>query len=355
MMYRVLILTVAVIWLILVIAGIGMMVRTDGKRSLTAPEPETEEPVEAPWQQAEPADETETELPEQTEPTTRQETATVRTEPVPSPMEPVETTQIPEPTQQAKADQQSVPTPEPAAETAPLTDIAPAEAAAQTEPPEEPAAGLNPMDTGLDILRQCWLYTPSHPTENMPLIVYLHGGSGKGDDLNLITAVDGFPRYLQSGSFGDLRAYVLIPQLPAGQKGWAEVSDQLYELIQSVVDDYGIDRGNISLTGHSMGGTGTWSIGGDYPALFARIAPLSGSVRTPESVAVKLRNTPVWAFVGSEDTIVPPESSEQTIGWLMELSDQAKITVLDGADHFSVPSLAYLDGSINLIGWLLGG
>ena len=23
-----------------------------------------------------------------------------------------------------------------------------------------------------------WLYTPSDPTEDMPLIVYLHGGSG---------------------------------------------------------------------------------------------------------------------------------------------------------------------------------
>ena len=44
-----------------------------------------------------------------------------------------------------------------------------------------------------------WLYTPSDPTENMPLIVYLHGGSGKGDDLELITAVDGFPKYLRGG------------------------------------------------------------------------------------------------------------------------------------------------------------
>lgn len=52
----------------------------------------------------------------------------------------------------------------------------------------------------------------------MPLIVYLHGGSGKGDNLSLITSEDGFPKYLQSGELGDVRAYVLIPQLPSTQK-----------------------------------------------------------------------------------------------------------------------------------------
>ena len=33
----------------------------------------------------------------------------------------------------------------------------------------------------------------------------------------------------------------------------------------------------------------------------------------------------------------------------------AEITVFDGADHFSVPSLTFLDTNIDLIGWLIGG
>ena len=39
-----------------------------------------------------------------------------------------------------------------------------------------------------------YLYIPPEPRTGMPLIVYLHGGSGKGNDLNLITAADGFPK-----------------------------------------------------------------------------------------------------------------------------------------------------------------
>ena len=200
-----------------------------------------------------------------------------------------------------------------------------------------------------------WLYTPSDPTENMPLIVYLHGGSGKGDDLNLITAVDGFPQYLQSGQLGDVRAYVVIPQLPSTQKGWVNAAESISELIDHTVSTYKINRNNISLTGHSMGGTGTWNLACTYPSLFARIAPLSGSIRNTPDIIDNLKNIPVRAFVGSADTIVPPDSSKEVIAALKAAGGSAEITVFDGADHFSVPSLTFLDTNIDLIGWLIGG
>ena len=186
----------------------------------------------------------------------------------------------------------------------------------------------------------------------MPLIVYLHGGSGKGDDLELITAVDGFPKYLRDGQLGDVRAYVIIPQLPSSQKGWANGAAAVYELIQVTVSKFGIDEENISLTGHSMGGTGTWNLALSYPTLFARIAPLSGSVRVQPEYIEKLKNIPVWAFVGSADTIVPPDSSMEFVAALKEAGGNAGITIFGDADHFTVPSLTYLDKDIDLISWL---
>lgn len=205
----------------------------------------------------------------------------------------------------------------------------------------------------LDTFRY-WLYTPSNPTQQMPLIVYLHGGSGKGDDLNLIISEDGFPKYLQTGELGDIKAYVLIPQLPSTQKGWAGVSNSLYDLIHATVSKFDIDANNISLTGHSMGGTGTWSLAATYPTLFSRIAPLSGSVKGTAETIKKLNNIPVWAFVGSIDTIVPPVSSEEMVAELNEAGGTAEITVFNGADHFAVPSLVYLSKDIDLIHWLIG-
>lgn len=197
-----------------------------------------------------------------------------------------------------------------------------------------------------------WLYTPSDPTEDMPLIVYLHGGSGKGDDLELITAADGFPQYLRDGKLGDVRAYVVIPQLPSSQKGWANAAAAVRSLIQATVSEFDIDKENISLTGHSMGGTGTWDLALAYPTLFSKIAPLSGSIRNIPEYVDKLKNIPVWAFVGSEDTIVPPASSIEFVAALKKADGKAAVTVFDGADHFAVPSLTYPDGNTGIIDWL---
>ena len=232
----------------------------------------------------------------------------------------------------------------------------PEESTEDTKPEDKPAAAssfraCSIKTNSLGELKY-WLYTPSDPTENMPLIVYLHGGSGKGDDLELITAVDGFPKYLRDGQLGDVRAYVIIPQLPSSQKGWANGASAVYELIQVTVSKFGIDEENISLTGHSMGGTGTWNLALSYPTLFARIAPLSGSVRVQPEYIEKLKNISVWAFVGSADTIVPPDSSMEFVAALKEAGGNAGITIFGDADHFTVPSLTYLDKDIDLISWL---
>ena len=199
-----------------------------------------------------------------------------------------------------------------------------------------------------------WLYTPENPTENMPLIVYLHGASGRGEDLDLVLADEDFPKYLQSGELGDVQAYVLIPQLPSDLRSWSDISDSLYSLIQKIVSDFSIDIENISLAGFSMGGTGVWELAVEYPDLFARIAPLAGSARGVLEYASLLKEIPVRAFVGADDTVITPNSSKQMVAKLQNAGADAQITVLDGADHVSIPSLVYHDESVRLVGWLLG-
>ncbi len=196
------------------------------------------------------------------------------------------------------------------------------------------------------------LYTPKNARDGMPLIVYLHGGHGKGSDLSLLTDTDGFPQYLADGLLGEVPAYVLIPQLPADQRGWKNAADAVAQLIGQVVDENGIDRGRISLTGHSMGGTGTWDLALAYPALFSRIAPMSGSVQTTTSALAALKATPVWAFVGEDDVIVKPESSKQLVAALTRQNADARITVFTDTDHFSVPQKAWLDSGAELLDWL---
>ena len=197
------------------------------------------------------------------------------------------------------------------------------------------------------------LYTPENAVKNMPLIVYLHGGSGKGEQTDLIISVEGFPKYVNKGQIKNIPAYIVFPQVPSSQRGWAEIKVSVKELIDYMCETYSIDKTRISLTGHSMGGTGTWAVALAYPELFSAVAPMSGSIKnTPENINT-LSNTPVWAFVGSADTIVDPALSSDFVYALQERNPYAKITIFQGATHFDVPSLAYLDTNLNVVNWLI--
>ena len=196
-----------------------------------------------------------------------------------------------------------------------------------------------------------WLYTPENPAEDMPLIVYLHGGSGKGNALEKILDEGSLPGYLWSGQLSPA-AYVLIPQLPESCKGWTDRAEALMKRISRVEADCTIDSDRVSLTGHSMGGTGSWAVALAYPKTFSAVAPLSGSVQVTEQNLRKLENLPVWAVVGEADTIVPPDSSRKMIEQLSERNPEAKITELPGTDHFGVPEI-YLDSETGLLDWLI--
>ena len=213
------------------------------------------------------------------------------------------------------------------------------------------AATFTAQSFSSDTIKNYWLYTPADPKEDMPLIVYLHGGSGKGNDLSLLTD-DGFPKYLQDGDLGDVRAYVIMPQLPSEVKGWPNAGADLLSLISSIRTAYGIPSDKVSLTGHSMGGTGTWSVAAQYPKTFSRIAPCSGSINNTTLNVNKLKNLSVRAFVGSADVVVSPDSSINFVAALVEAGGDAEITSFEGASHTDVPALAYLDEELGLVNWL---
>ncbi|MDO4562432.1 MAG: dienelactone hydrolase family protein [Clostridia bacterium] len=196
-----------------------------------------------------------------------------------------------------------------------------------------------------------WLYTPKNATANMPLIVYLHGGSGKGTDLELITAVNGFPKYIRNGKIEEVSAYILFPQCSGA--GWSNIKKSFKSLVDKTVTAYNIDKDRISLTGHSMGGTGTWNLALSYPELFSRIAPMSGGITNSEDNVTKLSSISIWAFVGMKDTIVSPQGSIDIVEGLQSINASAQITKFENADHFAVPSLGYLDESINIVQWLI--
>lgn len=215
--------------------------------------------------------------------------------------------------------------------------------------PEAEGASLETGEAGgLDY----WLYAPPGARDGLPLIVYLHGGSGRGDDLELVMEAESLPKFLRDGDLA-LSAYVVMPQLPSGETGWNAVTEGLAELIDAVVEECGADADRVSLTGHSMGGTGAFAVAAVLPGHFSCVAPLSGSVRDTREMRAALSDLPVWAIAGAQDDVVDPAAARDFLAALRAVNPDARYAEVEDAGHFDLPARAYLDEEIGLVRWLL--
>ena len=232
------------------------------------------------------------------------------------------------------------------------TPAATPSASPQATPSASPEVEGASLETGEAGGLDYWLYAPPGARDGLPLIVYLHGGSGRGDDLELVMEAESLPKFLRDGDLA-LSAYVVMPQLPSGETGWNAVTEGLAELIDAVVEECGADAGRVSLTGHSMGGTGAFAVAAALPGRFSCVAPLSGSVRDSREMRAALSGLPVWATAGAQDDVVDPAAARDLLAVLRAVNPDARYTEVEEAGHFDLPARAFLDEEIGLVRWLL--
>lgn len=198
-----------------------------------------------------------------------------------------------------------------------------------------------------------WLYEPEMADAEMPLIVYLHGGSGKGSDPDNVLSAESLPAFIWRGQIADISAYVLCPQCPDTVNDWKTIIPEVHSLIDLIVTQYPIDSKRISLTGHSMGGTGTWDVGFALADYFCCIVPMSGRVRLNQSNTSILAGIPIWAFASEKDKVVNADYTRAAMEKLTRLHPSDQCTLFPYGSHGDVPSMAWLDPEINLIDWIL--
>ncbi len=175
------------------------------------------------------------------------------------------------------------------------------------------------------------LYLPPdyQKKESWPLMVFLHGAGERGSDLNKVKA-HGPAKLVEQGK--DLPFIIVSPQCPADQ-WWPGLEREVIALVDEMTENYKVDPNQVYLTGLSMGGYGTWSIGCSYPNRFAAIVPICGGGRPFRTGGLK--NVPVWAFHGAKDPVVPPSESQQMVDAGNKAGGSAKLTVYPDAMHDS--------------------
>ena len=176
----------------------------------------------------------------------------------------------------------------------------------------------------------------AQPEKRWPLILFLHGAGERGSDVWRV-AVHGPPKIVRDKP--DFPFIVVSPQCPAGRR-WAD--DEVLALLDDVLERYPVDRQRVYLTGLSMGGYGTWSLGMSHPARFAAIVPICGGgdplkalLPDPQNVQA-LRSLPVWAFHGAKDPVVKLAESERMVDALRKFGcKEVELTVYPEAQHDS--------------------
>lgn len=110
-----------------------------------------------------------------------------------------------------------------------------------------------------------------------------------------------------------------------------DVMDVLVEVRRA----YNIDADRIYLTGHSMGGFGTWSVAMNHPEVFAALAPISGGANTPTGMS-KIAHIPQIVVHGDADPTVPVQRSRVMVEMGKKLGAEIKYIEVAGGDHGNV-------------------
>lgn len=178
-----------------------------------------------------------------------------------------------------------------------------------------------------------WVRLPEDrkPQEKLPVIVFLHGRSLSGHDLNRVKRY-GVLRAIERGK--DLDAIVVAPQT---SNGWDP--DKVIEVLDAVLKAYPADEHRVYICGMSMGGYGTLDVAGKYPDRFAAAVAICGGGTL--SYACNLTQVPVWIQHGSADRAVPASESKKIYNAIIKCNKNADatLTIIPGGTHGSVERL----------------
>lgn len=168
---------------------------------------------------------------------------------------------------------------------------------------------------------------PEKKDVKWPLLLFLHGGGERGDNLELVKK-HGPPKIVEQRK--DFPFVTVSPQCPA-EKEWN--ADELAKLVDHVANTYQVDPKRIYVTGLALGGTGTWDLLSKHPGKFAAAAAICGP--GDPAAAEKMKGTPIWVFHGAKDQSVPIAKSEEMVEAIKKAGGNVKFTVYPEAGHDS--------------------
>lgn len=188
-----------------------------------------------------------------------------------------------------------------------------------------------------------WINVPViEKTEKQPILIFLHGKSLSGTDLNRVRRY-GVLRAMDKGR--KIPAIVVAPQLAKGS--WNP--DKVLEILEYVQKNYNTDNARIYVCGMSLGGYGTLHFAGKHADKITAAVAICGGGNIADGC--KLSSIPLWIQHGDKDYIVPISESEKVVNAIRKCNKKANLifSIIKGGNHGSVEQLFHEDAMYN---WL---
>lgn len=185
-----------------------------------------------------------------------------------------------------------------------------------------------------------WLYTPKHEEkpdeEAKPIVVFLHGASLCGNDLNKVRRY-GTIDAIDKGR--ELDAFVVAPQNPGGS--WKP--EKVMKIVDWVSKQHAVDQDRIYVIGMSLGGYGTIDMAAAYPDRVAAAIAMCGGGTSKNLGA--LNDVPLWIIHGTADNAVSIAQSDKVVSEMKKADSKTPRLIYDrvpGWNHGKPARLFYL-------------
>ena len=174
-----------------------------------------------------------------------------------------------------------------------------------------------------------WVYTPTNSADTVdkPLVVFLHGSSLCGNNLDRVRRY-GPLNAIEMGM--DIDALVLAPQ----NSGGAWKPDKIWKVVEWVEQHFAVDTNRIYVLGMSLGGYGTIDFTASYPSKIAAAMALCGGGNNRN--LCPLNDVPLWILHGTADRAVGISQSQRVVDAISSCRDTANRLIwtrLKGMNH----------------------
>jgi poly(3-hydroxybutyrate) depolymerase len=178
-------------------------------------------------------------------------------------------------------------------------------------------------------------YDPLRPT---PLLVGLHGGGRGGKDGKEVVGSGPSAMNFYTG-IGESRGWLVVCPT-AIQAPWNDtVNGPFLEAVLAEVQLlYNVDLNRVYLTGHSMGGYGSWYWGHEWAERWAAVGPMAGG-GCPGTTRFKETQTFVYLFHGTDDNVCAVQPDRTAAEQMLKGGNDFVYTELNGVGHGCPPEV----------------